>query len=504
MESFENMKGKLREEGPLPEGFGWEEMQEGIFEKMANLTEPEKEKNRFGYWKLTFFLLGMVATLMLTVVFYFVSNQPQILINKEESIITITPSSQEQIEHQKIATQTENTIENHSTESSNYSQQDAQILVRQQQKSTTDLKIGTKTEIKEANNESPNSAKKVIAIAKENIFKYNASKSTVTANNSTIKISKQEHISSDFEKMESSTKTTSITGFNNNQSLQKTAESIIKVKKDKRIWVLNTLEKKPFNALNYQRLSTFNSLLLVNPLAVEKRGNNTRFSIAIGVGLNHWAPNWGSSSGSQERATYEKALIGNTYSVDLDYRLNKKWVIGTGLMHATHYSKFDYSKEEVFQKVKKDALVEIQVNIVTGDSTQIFGDRTINVNRQRQVVHYNSFQKWSIPLVVKHSLRTKKMEYAFGLGTMLTLTTKTIGKTINSDIQDYDATSPIYQSGFEAGVLGSFDINYHLSDKYYVGAQFSGIKSLKNWSTENEVLLKPTTFNSLLKIGLKF
>ena len=516
MEPFENMKGKLREEGPLPEGFGWEEMREGIFEKMANIAEPEKEKKRFGYWKLTFFLLGMIATLLLGVVFHFVNNEPQALENKEETIIAISPSSQlvnpieagnslskqEQLTPKEIANQTLHITENQPADLSNH--QKESIRVGPEEKSTADLKTNNKTERKETNRNSPNSAEKLRIIDDENNLRNNNLNSEVAIKIANIKISKQENTSLGFEKVELSTETTPLTAFNNNQKQQQVAESIIKAKNSKPIWVLRTLEKKDFKSLNYHRLPIINLLSLSNPLVVEKREDISRFSIAIGVGLNYWTPNWGNSRGSQERATYEKALVGSTYSMQLDYRLKRQWSLGTGLTHTRYYSKFDYNKTDNYQKVKKNALVEIQINTVTGDSTQLFGDRTIKVNRQRQVVHYNTFQKWSIPLVVKHSLRAQKMEYAFGVGSILTLSTKTVGKTINKEVQDYNSISPIYQSGFEVGALGTFDINYHLSKRYYMGIQFSGIKSLKNWSSENEVDLKPIIFNSQLTLGLKF
>jgi len=96
------------------------------------------------------------------------------------------------------------------------------------------------------------------------------------------------------------------------------------------------------------------------------------------------------------------------------------------------------------------------------------------------------------------------MEYAIGIGTMLTLTTKTAGKTLNPTIVDYNSTNPVYKNGFEIGAMGSFDLNYHFSKKYFVGAQLSVVKSLVNWSLTDEVILKPTVFHSQVRIGMKF
>lgn len=515
MEPFKNMKGKLREENPLPEGFGWEDMQEGIFEKMADLTAPEKEKKRFEYWKLTLFSLGMVVMLGLGSLCYLERSEQQMIDGRQELTKPLASANQvnksfknrgnltgkEQLNPKERATQALTTIENHPT---NLINDKERHVLNRQPKSTADLKIDNKIEVKEVVKFSQNSARKGIAIDQENNLRNNNPNSKVSANLVGTKISKHDNILPTTEKKERSSETTSFTTFNNYLSTVKTVGSIINIKNDNPIWTLQALEKKPFEILNYQRLSTINPLSLSNPLAVEKRENNTRFSMAIGLGLNYWTPNWGSSSTSQERAQYEKALVGNTYSLLFDYRLYPKWSLGTGIMNSTYFSQFNYKETEVYQAVKEEVLVEIQVNTFTGDSTKIYDDSVININRERQVVHYNTFKKWSVPLIVKYSLSNKKVEYAFGIGTMLTLSTKTAGKTINSTIQDYNANSPIYQTGTEIGALGTFDLNYHLSEKYYIGAQLSGIASLKNWSIEEEVDLKPLIFNSQLTIGMKF
>ena len=226
--------------------------------------------------------------------------------------------------------------------------------------------------------------------------------------------------------------------------------------------------------------------------------------MAIGAGVNYWIPNWDNATASQERAKYEKAILGNTYSLQFGYRTKSNWGVSTGIQWSKNSSKFDYQQVETFSRTKIATLVEIQVNTFTGDSTKIYGDQTVNVERTRTIVHYNTFQKWTIPLTVKYSLRNRKMEYAFGLGTMLTLNTSSNGRTLNSTIIDYNAASPIYKSSFTIGVMGAFDLNYHFSKKYYVGTQLAVVKDLTNWSTSNEVVLKPTIFHSQIMVGMKF
>ncbi len=518
MEPFENMKGKLREESPLPEGFGWEDMQEGIFEKMANKAAPEDGKKRFYFSKWTFFCLGMVTMLVMNVLFHFVNNRQQTLDNNQEVISQLSTSNQpikpfkeghdlsreEQLNTEKAATQISRTIENYPTDLIN-SIPDKESISPQLAPTTISIKEPTtKIKIEGKATNLQKGGKKTIEIEQENSLLNNTKESKAATNKTVDKISEQANSLPNIEALEQSTDTAPLTAFNNKLNPLKTAGSIISTKNDKSVWILSALEQKPLKVLNQLYLPNINPLSLSNPLAVEKRANNARFSMAIGVGLNYWTPNWGSSSLSQERAQYEKALIGNTYSLLFDYQLHPKWSIGTGLMNTTYYSQFNYEETDTYQKVKTGVLVEIQVNTITGDSTQIFGDRTINVNRQRQVVHYNTFKKWSVPLLVKYNIRKRKVAYALGIGAMLTLKTETAGKTINSTIQDYSTASPIYQAGTEIGAMGTFDLNYHLSEKYFIGAQLSGIASLKNWSTEIEVALKPLILNSQLTLGLKF
>ncbi len=411
-------------------------------------------------------------------------------------------SKEEQLISEKVTISTLNTNENHPTDLINVKKELVPIGVKL--KSNTNSITETNIEIKDKATNSQRGTKKTIEIQKEHNILSDAKNSSVTTKKNTVEISNQVNNSlQNIKEVERSFETASPTAFNNNLSSVKTASKHIRTKSDKTMRTLNALDKKYFEVLHDLSLSTINPLSLSNPLAVEETEYTSRFSMAIGIGLNYWTPNWGNSSASQERALYEKALTGNTYSLQFDYRLHPKWSIGTGVMNSKYYSKFNYNETDTYERVKNDVLVEIQVNTVTGDSTLIYGDRMVNVNRQRTVIHYNTFQKWSVPLMVKYSLRKRKMEYAFGVGTMLTLSTKTAGKTINSTIQDYNASNPIYQSGFEIGALGSFDLNYHISEKYYIGAQLSGIGNLKNWSKENDVVLKPIIFNSQLTIGIK-
>lgn len=519
MEPFEKMKGKLREESPLPEGFGWEDMQEGIFEKMANKATPEDGKKRFYFGKWTYFLLGMVTMLVLNVLIYFANNKQHTLANNQEVISQVSTSNQaikpikevhslsrqqQQLNTEKATTQTLGSAKNHPTDL--ISSKVVQEAIRPQLEPTPNSIKETNTEVKIKGKatSSQKGVEKTKESDKENNLLSNTKNNKIATNKTVAGISKQAKSSPKIEELEQSTETTSSTAFNNKVNPLKTAGNIISTKNDKSVWTLSALEKRPLKVLNQLYLSHINPLSLGNPLAMEKRENNARFSMAIGVGLNYWTPNWGSSSLSQERAQYEKALVGNTYSLLFEYRLHPKLSIGTGVMNTTYYSQFNYKETETYQKLKTGVLVEIQVNTVTGDSTQIFGNRTINVNRERQVVHFNTFKKWSVPLIVKYNLRKRKVAYALGVGAMLTLKTETAGKTINSAILDYSAASPIYQAGTEIGVMGTFDVNYHFSEKYYIGAQLSGIASLKNWSTELEVDLKPLIFNSQLTLGLKF
>lgn len=515
MEPFDKMKGKLREESSLPEGFGWEDMQEGIFEKMAGMTESEPEKKRFEFGKLSFFLLGMVTMLGLIVLFNFLKDEQQTLEHNQESISNLSSSNQliepfttgdklskeGQVIPEQATTSNLNITKNHPTDLIDVKEE--LVPIGAELKSSTSSITETTIEIKDNTTDSQRGTKKTIEIDKEDNILSNAKNSLETTKKIKGEIAKQVNSLQNIKEVEQSMETASPTAFNNNLSSVKTASTHISTKNGKPMRTLNALDKRHFKVIYDSGLSTINPVSLSNPLAVEKRAKSSRFSMAIGVGLNYWTPNWGNSSTSQERALYEKALIGNTYSLQFDYRLTSKWSIGTGVMNSKYYSKFNYKEADTYQRDKNDVLVEIQVNTVTGDSTLIYGDRMVNVNRERTVVHYNTFQKWSIPLMVKYSLRKRKMEYAFGVGTILTLSTETAGKTINSTIQDYNATSPIYQSGLEIGALGSFDLNYHLSEKYYIGAQLSGIGSLKNWSKENDVSLKPIIFNSQLTLGIK-
>ncbi len=505
MEPFDNLKGKLREESPLPEGFGWDDMQEGIFEKMENLTIPKKEPKQFGYWKLTFFLFGMLAMLGLTVLFHLVTDTQKEEIIQRESLVLLSAlnSATKTVEKTKTTTKKEYSYPEKSTEVSLNTDQNypTEIISKSEEKATNSLtstslsaKETAKIDKREINGIAPNRLNNQFSIPKKEAGELEK----------IVPINQHNNISPNIKNVGQETKPAPPTAFNNYMISEKTENSRPNNQQRESIWTLTSLRKEPLKPLDYLHLIILDTLSLSNPLAVEKRNHQTRFSMAFGAGVNYWTPNWGGTTGSQERATYEKALIGTTYSLQLDYQLKPNWALASGIVWSRNYSKFDYYQTDTYQKVKQAAVVEIQVNTFTGDSTQIYGDQTVNVERTRKVVHYNSFQKWAIPVSIKYSLRHRQMEYTFGIGTMFTLSTKTTGKTFNQTITDYNAANPIYKTGLEIGAMGSFDLNYHFSNKYFIGAQLSAVKSLGNWSQTEEVMLKPMIFHSQLRIGRKF
>ncbi len=522
MEPFDHLKGKLREESPLPEGFGWDDMQKGIFEKMAQTPIPINKPKRFRSWKLIFFLLGMGVTLGLVTLFQIGANQQEVLSNpsKKEVVSIPSPSSLDKITTEQASNRT---IENSTEQAVQISVTSLNKVIKANIEDKESIGgnasfIITKKDLLNTKNLSANiqaglanlNPTKTIIENTPRIDKLQGSEKTPenqeeSTLKQTIKTPIKKHIiSPTIKEMEQLNSVAPPTAFNNTLSPLKAVINSISTEKEKIIWALTALEKKPFKLLNYLRLSAIKPLPLSQPLAVEKNAQSARFSMALGAGVNYWTPNWENTIISQERAKYEKAFLGNTYAVQLGYQLKPNWAISTGLMWSKNYSKFDYNQVETQQRTKEAALVEIQVNSFTGDSTKIYGDKIINVEQTRRVVHYNSFQKWAIPLTVKYSLRNRKMEYAFGLGTMLTLSTHTSGKTVNPEIIDYNATSPIYKSSFAIGAMGSFDLNYHFSKKYYIGAQLAIVKDLTNWSQTNETVLKPTLFHGQIMIGRKF
>lgn len=531
MEPFDNFKGKLREESPLPEGFGWEDMQEGIFEKMEQIDLPQKESKRSGYWRLTFFLLGMGGMLGVITLFQVLTFQQEQPIPKNQKEIIL---NQQQSAGKKIIIPKSNTttkknfrspvnlsLELLSSEAIKSDIKNKQLLNQQvsakpTQKNLIDTKnladilninglipddqinfknlSSTKKEIGNAfNNQAENLEKRIqhqYPIKIEKTVKTPASK-------------QKNNISPKTKEVEQSTSIAPPTAFNSMLAPSKTVIKSISTGKEKKIWRLTALEKKPLKSLNYLRLSAINSLSLSYPSVVEKRDNRTRFSMAIGIGVNYWLPNWETTT-NPERTQYERAILGKTYSLQLGYQLKSNWQIGTGIQWSKNYSKFDYTQTVTQSRTKENALVEIQVNSFSGDSTKIYGDKTVNVERTRTVVHYNTFQKWAIPLTIKYGLKNRKMEYVFGFGTLLTLSTNSSGRTINATIIDYNATNPIYKSSLTIGAVGSFDLNYHFSKKYYIGTQLSIVKDLTNWSQTTDIALKPTLFHSQIMIGMKF
>lgn len=223
--------------------------------------------------------------------------------------------------------------------------------------------------------------------------------------------------------------------------------------------------------------------VLKNEPAEIKTKKNIAWEISGWGGINVLNLNYqgkGTTDLAELKKQSETGELGTSFGLSASLLLKDRWLFGTGLAYHERWSKFEREQETSIQVVKENQLLQVWVDADTGDTlNRRFGDATVDAIATRNVVHYNQYQRFSIPIEFGVQKKTQKLVYGITAGGLLNFTIKQSGKTLdeNGEIVEFDkdsATAPLkpFSLGFRLSPFLGYRVTERLTLKINPGWTF--------------------------------
>lgn len=437
---MDSMDKKIKEayfstEDQLPDGYSWEEMENGILSKM-----PEEKKDR----KVFFWLFGFVLLALIGAAAWSWQNTQQ---EKTEKIITYQEESN--ADHEKYSEKNNNSTNEFESKSLNIEQTEKDI-----EKKNAEIKSY-------ANTASIQSTKRIIN-----------HRQSLTANTTTNKpkpaipaLNKSEKSwtsSSNTNTQSSSEQTPHLSG--GYQLLEQMVEL------DKLKLNCNTLLHRGITAPSIQSI---------------KKESSQKWALLAGSSIHNGL------SHNPESQKYTEAAPG--FSLALNYQKNWKqnWILGGQIMYSFMVDQLDFSKTDQIDHTYHNSTITA-TNTLTGSSQTVTGDITQTVDRYRKEYHSNTYhmakievgigREWQVaPRLLIHAMPT--LGYAFTKADQVVALDE-FGEVIRPQ------KTLIRNHNFTIG--GRIGIDVAITDRWSLSAQLQGQSHLKNIAIDS-----PYKFKSL-------
>ncbi len=184
------------------------------------------------------------------------------------------------------------------------------------------------------------------------------------------------------------------------------------------------------------------------------------------------------------------------------------WLLNTGFEYHQLWSRFEYESMESSQELKENQLLKVWVDETTGDTlNRFYGDINVNSITTREVVHFNKFQRFSIPIEIGFQKSAQKLVYGISAGGVLNFTFNQAGRTLdkNTEIKEFDNDSSVapfkpFSLGLRVCPFVGYRISKNLTMK--IQPQWSLVSSSKFDGTD--IKLNAHQFNLNLGLGYSF
>ena len=190
----------------------------------------------------------------------------------------------------------------------------------------------------------------------------------------------------------------------------------------------------------------------------------TQLSWQLGLwgGLNQTRIQYQSKAASdlaELKEETEKGLMAYSVGASVSMLWKKRWSLNSGLEYHQQFIKFDYLEQKNINVQKDNHLLKAWIHSTTKDTLKtLYGDTTIVALSKREVVHYNQYQKWSIPISIGFEQGKGSFIYGLKAGAVLNFSIAQSGKVLDEDtnILLFDKNSP-------AAPFKSFDLGFRVS-----------------------------------------
>lgn len=489
----QNIKAKFRSEEELPSDFSWENMEQGIHEKMNS----KKSGKTTG-----FIYLAAIALALLIIsagIFYALNCKNEFAQNSKKIAIKAEIKSHED-KH------TDNRIPLNPINQENATLSESKMITVEKTNSTI-TENGTNELIAtyEAKTKSKYTDSRLI---KNNTIRSNGN---LKANN----VIKNKELTSEgivvSEKRNNTNHPPLVPYLTNVNVVDSTpASHQSETKNDKLISAENNLSTirianigaRLFTVIHQSEIE-MPSLDIVSPLLDKKEERSFKNVFSVTGGIWQSKSLYSNNPSAAIKSKYENDVL--SYGIGFGYTrmLSNKWCVNTGLEWNVFRNKLDYKETTSFSEIRDNVLLSMDVNAITGDTIKQFGTGTVTGKQTRTVIHYNNQKVLTIPVLMSYMIQKKKFFYALGLGPVIHYNSNAEGRTIvNTDqFVNYDKS---YFKAINYNLLAKLGVMYQLNKHYLIGLDFSYSTSIGKWNSDPGFSLKRSISGSHLSIAYRF
>lgn len=261
-----------------------------------------------------------------------------------------------------------------------------------------------------------------------------------------------------------------------------------------------------YSGLTYERIEILEieierrSSILNGP---DKKQGRTADQLVLEGGVTFW--NEGYGEGTPERAQYETILPSLQFQGFYRRSLKRDFFAMIGLQFQQLESRFNYSTTiEDYMITLENTIIQVQNNLITGEQTVIRGDLDLSVEAERRIVHYNRTRALKVPLAFGKTWRFKSFQTDVYVGGAIGVLSNNRGRTLlEGAVIDYDGSStPFIENQWTVDGLMGARLHYLLLEDLAIMTGIQAQKSLTDWSREKDITMRPVSFS--WQVGLSY
>lgn len=225
--------------------------------------------------------------------------------------------------------------------------------------------------------------------------------------------------------------------------------------------------------------------------------------LALHSGIAQWDPGYG--EGLPENANYEQPILSYYTHLSYTHRFGNNYTLAVGLQYQQLETQLQWSQriEDYTTVTLQDTIVEIQVSSLTGNASEVRGDVEVSVGATRNIRHYNQYRILQIPLTLGKSwVFGKRWQAGLSVGSAVNVLSQNKGRYIyQGGLREMDGpATELIDNRWSIQGLVMGRVGYQINSRLGVMIEAQYQKSLTNWSNDLGLNMRPEVLN--LGIGV--
>lgn len=482
--AYNKIKKNLRQEAPLPEGFGFDDLQEGIY---ARMPKEEKKKRRF------FIFWWLIPMCVLSLGAWYIFQQSS-AITKTNPVV-LPPSTH--MDHSKTAVAT--------------SQKWSDDILKSEISTSLEKNERSDKMTAQSKNNAPNAANNLSKDMSLDMREMNLS----TQNKAGLsKKTKVKHVLNSDAQMTSLVvpsdrmATTSEEKQTRNQPALRDDEPSINANTHQQTFLL--LNKLPL--ITMQALTFDHSKISISgpeTIIPLKKSAAVQWELAGGGGFLTWQAQNTFPSDILQPNHNGKTQLATNHGYHIFLQTDMLWKNGiylsSGLDYQKRYSAISYEGLLVTNTLEADQIIKIEKNLLTGMESVTRGSSNVRTTMERKFRKNNVDHIISFPIIAGCRLAYRNWSFQCGAGLSVNLFSHHTGTTIaQNEVAEYNGNHPLWHAALDLNLESQAKVKYYLGQNMYVGTQFRFSRALQDQLLTDVTVWRPYQYTLAGMIGYQF